>query len=422
MKKSKYNYVFSKFNYTLICNGRKGTVIVLDPETTQRYKTNTLNENEIKQLYKMGMLIEENVDETDLFLTESRFATSKMDRLFFRVYTTMACNAKCPYCYEKGLKAISMTKEIASQVCDYIISSITTEQLVIIEWFGGEPLCNHSIISYISKILVPLLEKRGIKYYSNMVSNGYLFNPTLICEAVDVWKLRKIQITLDGTESVYEKIKQFGDKQSFQKVIENIRLLTNNSIFVNVRINYDEQNFQDVCNLVDYLSLNFSDNKFFGLYGHKIMSENQNNSFVASQDLDLRFLKKLVSSKFPNNFLSTLNPRMDICFAYLIKGGLIYPNGDIYKCSKVAGNEEEKVSNIFECYYNNNIGKWCSPKLPQLCIECQYLPLCNGGCLNERRLKKESCFISKKILEFKLETILTEYISKKQSALNNGCY
>lgn len=57
-----------------------------------------------------------------------------------------------------------------------------------------------------------------------MVSNGYLFNPTLICEAVDVWKLRKIQITLDGTESVYEKIKQFGDKQSFQKVIENIRL------------------------------------------------------------------------------------------------------------------------------------------------------------------------------------------------------
>ncbi len=413
MKKSIYNYSVSKQNYSLIFNGRKGTILVLEPDVALRFENDNLTDDEVEKLKELGMLVEDDINEVDLFLTESRFSTSKKNRIFFRIYTTMACNAKCPYCYEKGLTPISMTQQIADDVIDYIISSITVEKLVIVEWFGGEPLCNNQIITYISTKLVEKLDKMNVKYFSNMVSNGYLFDAKMIDDAVNIWKLRKIQITLDGTSENYERIKQFGDVNSLQKVLKNIEMLTEKSIFVNVRINYDENNFDDVCKLIEQLSIKFAKNKFFGIYGHKIMREDANNSFIASEDLDLKFLKKLISSGFSIDFKMTLNPRIDVCFAYLINGGLIYPNGDIYKCSKVAGNTKERVSTIYEKKYNNNISKWCSPRLPSKCLSCKYLPLCNGGCLNERRLGKEPCFISDKILKYKLDSILEDYIAKK---------
>ena len=37
-----------------------------------------------------------------------------------------------------------------------------------------------------------------------MVSNGYLLNSEMILRAVEQWKLREIQITLDGTEEKYQ--------------------------------------------------------------------------------------------------------------------------------------------------------------------------------------------------------------------------
>jgi sulfatase maturation enzyme AslB (radical SAM superfamily) len=41
-----------------------------------------------------------------------------------------------------------------------------------------------------------------------MISNGILFNEKNIVKARELWHLKNVQITLDGTESSYEQIKQ----------------------------------------------------------------------------------------------------------------------------------------------------------------------------------------------------------------------
>lgn len=66
-------------------------------------------------------------------------------------------------------------------------------------WFGGEPLYNAQVIDLICNDLV----ERGIGYESSMISNGFLFDEKLIKRAAELWRLRQIQITLDGTEGVY---------------------------------------------------------------------------------------------------------------------------------------------------------------------------------------------------------------------------
>lgn len=42
-----------------------------------------------------------------------------------------------------------------------------------------------------------------------MTSNGYIFNDELVEKAKNEWKLKNIQITLDGTRDVYNKAKNY---------------------------------------------------------------------------------------------------------------------------------------------------------------------------------------------------------------------
>ena len=49
-----------------------------------------------------------------------------------------------------------------------------------LSWFGGEPLMG---IKRIDQICMDL-EGRGIKFSSNMISNGYLFDEEIVARAV----------------------------------------------------------------------------------------------------------------------------------------------------------------------------------------------------------------------------------------------
>jgi sulfatase maturation enzyme AslB (radical SAM superfamily) len=54
----------------------------------------------------------------------------------FTIFTTMDCNARCFYCYEKGQPKISMTDEIAKDTADFILKT-SSNTPVDIRWFGG---------------------------------------------------------------------------------------------------------------------------------------------------------------------------------------------------------------------------------------------------------------------------------------------
>jgi sulfatase maturation enzyme AslB (radical SAM superfamily) len=95
-----------------------------------------------------------------------------------------------------------MSKNVADKIISLIMKRKELEK-VHFSWFGGEPLFNNEIISYICSEL----KKNNINYSSSMITNGLLFNKELILKAKDLWRLSHLQITLDGTEYEYEKIK-----------------------------------------------------------------------------------------------------------------------------------------------------------------------------------------------------------------------
>ena len=140
----------------------------------------------------------------------------------FTIFTTMDCNARCFYCYEKGQPRISMTEKIATDVAEFIIKKASNKP-VGLRWFGGEPLVNANVIDIICNALI----NNGIRFKSSMISNGLLFRDSIIQKAKDVWKLKRVQITLDGTKEIYQKAKSYKDAvgNEFERVIDNINKL-----------------------------------------------------------------------------------------------------------------------------------------------------------------------------------------------------
>ncbi len=138
------------------------------------------------------------------------------------ILTTTFCNAHCFYCYESDYPRVHMTEETAEKLIQYIAEHRQGKD-VILNWFGGEPLVGVKRIDQISQGL----KDRGIPYKSSMISNSYLFDEDMITRAVELWRLERVQITLDGPEEVYNRIKAYvnASENPYQRVLRNAELL-----------------------------------------------------------------------------------------------------------------------------------------------------------------------------------------------------
>ena len=181
----------------------------------------------------------------------------------FTILTTTDCNARCFYCYEIGIRRIPMTEETARAAAAYIRQASGGEP-VFLRWFGGEPLYNRRVID----IICGDLREHGAEYESGMVSNGYYLDGETAAHAVRDWHLRKVQITIDGTEKLYNRTKAYidADENPYARVLNNIRQATEAGIRVTIRLNMDAGNAEDLCRLADDLAARFPEHTNLQVY------------------------------------------------------------------------------------------------------------------------------------------------------------
>ena len=189
----------------------------------------------------------------------------------YTIFTTTDCNARCFYCFEKSAKRIPMSSAVAEKTAGFIAEHCGGKE-VSLSWFGGEPLYNMEAIDIICR----RLEDKSVAFHSKMISNGYLFDKEIVRKANEDWKLRNVQITLDGTEDVYNKTKAFIYKgiNAFKRVIGNIHILLDAGIAVDIRLNIDTYNSNDLMNLSSLIIKEFSGKRGLYVYVYPLFGEN----------------------------------------------------------------------------------------------------------------------------------------------------
>ena len=181
----------------------------------------------------------------------------------FTIFTTTDCNARCFYCFEKGCKPTDMSIETADAVIDYIIRNCAGKEAEL-RWFGGEPLLNKSVIDHICLGL----QDAGKQFKSSIVTNGYLFDAETIEESIRKWNLEEAHITLDGTEEIYNRTKNYvkAEESPYRVVKKNIKGLLDAGIKVRIRLNLGRHNAKDLIHLIHELSESFAGNANLVVY------------------------------------------------------------------------------------------------------------------------------------------------------------
>ena len=274
----------------------------------------------------------------------------------YTIMTTTDCNARCFYCYEKGRSRIPMSEKTAMKVASLIKRNNTKlpkdNKEVNLRWFGGEPLYNGKVID----LICSELEKSGVPFKSSMTSNGYLFDDDTVKRAVNLWKLQKVQITLDGTEDIYNRSKAFiydGAASPYRRVVRNIGLLLDAGIKVSVRLNLGLHNADDLFALVRSLSDLYGGRKDFGCYAHVLFEESAGSGNVRQTDESrrqvyekLEQLESLMADLGIKGKGSSLpkEARQNWCMADSGKSLMIAPTGDIGLCEHYS--EDHFISHI----------------------------------------------------------------------------
>jgi len=300
----------------------------------------------------------------------------------YTIMTTSDCNARCFYCYELGQARRPMTEETAQQTADYIIKHCG-EETVHIEWFGGEPLFNKSVISLICN----RLKEANVKYESSMISNGYLMDAETVKEAHDEWKLNHVQITIDGTEKTYNRVKAFIYKgvSAYETVMQNIGHLLAADITVSIRMNIDMHNADDLERLADELHERFKDNKNLHAYLHLLFEDKNKRTAISDDQKRKVLLQKMreIQEKMSEwgmyahrDFDATI--RSGYCMADNDASVVIQPDGHITKCEHYTDSHhvghinQEGFDEQMIAYFKEVGGDWI-----EACQRCAKYPSCN---------------------------------------------
>ena len=230
-----------------------------------------LSQSEVKadgdsaELIRSYFLVPKDQDERKLCDGVAAFARAAKKSEGYRdftVFTTTECNARCFYCYENDCERVSMSEETAQKTAQFIADS-SRGKAVTLTWYGGEPLMNTRAID----IITGMLSERGTEFTSVLATNASLLTDELIRHAKEKWHLDKVQVTLDGTAEVYERIKAYTDrKNAFSDVLCNIEKLASSGIRINIRLNVDTHNIDDMYSLCDLLADRFGGTQGLNVY------------------------------------------------------------------------------------------------------------------------------------------------------------
>ena len=309
-----------------------------------------------------------------------RFARDDGVLTDYLIFLTTACNARCFYCFEAGIQKTTMSEETARAAGEYIAAHRGGKPVHLV-WFGGEPLVNVKAIDTITGVL----RRRGVEFRSRMDSNGYLFDQALARRAKDDWGLYMVQITLDGTEAVYNARKNYVNSEGspFQRVMRNIGLLLDGGVPVVVRLNLDEENGGDLYALVDQLADQFGDKPGFAIHC-RVLIENKGvepMAYTEEQRVSLADKAQAMWDYLDRKGLTWKRPfqhgvALYSCWADNVNAATITPEGRLGRC------ESHIDKGLWGSVFSDDrdeavLRRWRERREPEeLCRTCALYPRC----------------------------------------------
>ncbi len=404
LKKSEFNYIQEKDDEALIYNTLYNSLVRLNEEEYRVFKGELAADKRLeREFVEHGLWVNADLDEKRRYLACSKAYTLFVPRpLDITITTTLKCNARCVYCYEKGVNQADVFVGAEERIIEFIKIHGDAKKVQLV-WFGGEPLMNEKFIDTLSERLT----NEGISYVSYIITNGSLLNENIIKNKFKLWNLKNMQITLDGTKKIYESRKNYRNSAEgeFYKIINSIKEAAQRDVFVHIRLNIDRYNRTDIIELLKEIDNIFSSYENVVFYPAFItgskepLSDEEKVAFIREMLLAVKNIKKLTAS---TKFYSY--PRMHACMNGDPKSFSIDVDGNIFTCEHYVGISKKRIGTLKNGIAEEDIrGK--KIRFREECNECVFLPKCYGGCASNFAEGDSPCMIEKYLIKAYLEII-----------------
>ena len=321
----------------------------------------------------------------------------------FVILPTMACNARCTYCYEEGCAPVTMSRETARNTLDFILRSRRPNTRLFLQWFGGEPLLGVETVDF----LLSGLRAAGVEYRCGFTTNGSLITPALAERMAGEWHTANVQLTLDGTEETYRRIKRYVRwEDTYRRVLENINLLAGLGVTVNLRINLDGSNDGEVEGILRDLSQAVKARDRVYVYVAPIYQLRRSEQCLEIWNRATALTRLILEAGFRTAELIGLDTRFRTFRCMASNPGanlLITPEGRLSCCEHQL--EGPLYGTVTEGITEPEALRAFSDasRIPEKCRDCPFLPDCTGfhscpvydfHCREARMLKARTAILS----------------------------
>ncbi|MEO0137257.1 MAG: radical SAM protein [candidate division WOR-3 bacterium] len=390
------------------------------------------NKDMVNNFLANGYIVNKDKDELDEVIMS--FRKIREDKTIMRLIILPAemCNFRCIYCYET-FRRIKIFDEVILGIINFIKRNIATLSILEISWFGGEPLLAISRIIEITKRCQKMAKAYGIRFLSDVTTNGYLLTPKLIKSLIDVGVIG-YQVTIDGPPLIHNRLRKLKNgRGTFEKIWSNLREFKkfDKEFYVVIRTNFDKNSYVYLNEWIDLYQNEFGKDSRFRLLFRPIFKTGTERdkqmrfcSFRESAEIESEILIKLWEKlEFPRWYFDEVilsKPKAIYCYGGLPGCFVIGADGALWKCT-VGLKEEDALGHIKEngeiLIDENKLNEWNKYSeswiFDDTCRKCLWLPLCMGGCILSRKYGKKGCYTRFSPLTKVMELYYKNIIVKK---------
>jgi uncharacterized protein len=379
----------------LLYSTKKASIILLKEESYKSIEKGTLPTSDEAMLSRLGMIVPHREGERQAMLGLLDKLNTKNTGFNIITVLNLDCNFACIYCFEGGMKGrLYMSNETAEFLIDFIKKRFRNKKSLNIDFYGGEPLLSTGLIKSISQAMRSFTENRGASYSFTLVTNGSLLTKRIVEELVSIG-LKSVKITIDGPKKNHDIFRPFKTGSgTFDVIIRNIKDAIG-VVKIQIGGNYTRENYRNFPRLLDYMLEEgltpdkISTVKFdpimktvgdFALPDFREGCESINEPWLFEASLFLR--EEILKRGF-----NTPKIRPSPCMIEIQDDIVVNFDGTIYKCPGLIGWKGFEVGDLktgikdYKQSYNTDVWK------RQECLDCEYLPLCFGGCRYIKLLK-----------------------------------
>jgi len=309
------------------------------------------------------------------------------------------CNFRCRYCFaDEGAyhtKRESMSLETAKAAVDFLIENSGNRKVLEMDFFGGEPLMNFSVI----KETVAYAKQRGAetgkKFLFTTTTNALLLND----EIIDFFnaEMENVVLSLDGRPEVHDAIrKSVNGKGTYALIIDKIKkfvqLRGEKSYYVRGTFTAKNLDFgKDVLFIADQgfdsISMEPVVTEIDDL---QIKEEHLPRIKEEYENLCDEYLKRYAEGKGFNFFHFNVDLEGGPCLSKRVSACgagneyfSVLPSGDLYPCHQFASDKDFYMGDVWQGITRPEIReKFKNSCLftRKKCENCFAKFICSGGC------------------------------------------